>query len=270
MYKSPFTVKHKNIAGCGSFLTSNARGENAIFISSNNIFALSLTPLFVDVFLIFPNDVKQDLLKEEIKKQIEIANFLNIKIGTLDVSYENVSSLIIMATCIAKNEEIKKEVGEHIFLVGDVGKTFLSNVKKENATLIKERFNTHFLNGIVDIYEDKTIFNKVKNLSSTTYIKPLDADGFFSNMYELSKVLNRGFVIDMEKVSIKQETIELADHLSLNPYEVDSTGAFLILSNDVKLSDKTKDVRLIGHLSNNKDMIIGTKNGDRHLERPSN
>ena len=101
----------------------------------------------------------------------------------------------------------------------------------------------------------------------------LSDGGFMAGLWELSKKTERGLDIDLKKVPILQETIEITEFAGVNPYLMKSEGCLLITARDgdrmaEHLMEEGIFASKIGFLNDTKDKII--RNGDeiRHLDRP--
>ena len=101
----------------------------------------------------------------------------------------------------------------------------------------------------------------------------LSDGGFMAGLWELSKKAERGLDIDLKKVPLLQETIEITEFAGVNPYLMKSEGCLLITARDgdrmaERLMEEGIFASKIGFLNDTKDKII--RNGDeiRHLDRP--
>lgn len=56
--------------------------------------------------------------------------------------------------------------------------------------------------------------------------------GILAALWNLALELNQGLDLDMKKISILQETIEVCEHFRLNPYQMISTGSFLAVTDN--------------------------------------
>ena len=79
--------------------------------------------------------------------------------------------------------------------------------------------------------------------------------------------------IDLRKIPIRQETVEILELFNVNPYYAESEGAWLLVTQDpVSVTEICQKARLscavIGHLTPGPARII--RNGDsvRYLDRP--
>lgn len=101
--------------------------------------------------------------------------------------------------------------------------------------------------------------------------------GIFRALWELAERAEAGIRIDLKKIPVKQETIEICEIFGLNPYELLSGGALLMVAEDgevlvEKLAAEGISAAVIGRLTDNNDRVIVThgEEGDelRYLDRP--
>ena len=56
--------------------------------------------------------------------------------------------------------------------------------------------------------------------------------GIFGAFWKMGESSGVGLEIDLKKIPIRQETVEICNHLDLNPYELISGGSLLIAADD--------------------------------------
>ena len=105
----------------------------------------------------------------------------------------------------------------------------------------------------------------------------VSSGGMFRALWELAELAGTGLRVDLKKIPIKQETIEICEVFGLNPYELLSGGALLMVTGDgeslaEKLWEADIPAAVIGKLTDNNDRVILTHwDGSeeiRYLERP--
>lgn len=101
--------------------------------------------------------------------------------------------------------------------------------------------------------------------------------GIFRALWELAERAETGIRIDLKKIPVKQETIEICEIFGLNPYELLSGGALLMVTKNgdilaEKLAEAGIAAAVIGRLTDDNDRVIVThgEDGDelRYLDRP--
>ena len=60
----------------------------------------------------------------------------------------------------------------------------------------------------------------------------LSEGGIFTALWEMAERAGVGLEVDLKKIPVKQETIELTEYLDINPFTMLSSGALLIASED--------------------------------------
>ena len=95
--------------------------------------------------------------------------------------------------------------------------------------------------------------------------------GVFGGLWELSRSMGVGLSIDLKKIPVKQETIEICEFFDLNPYEFLSGGSLLITAPDGEelvegLKETGVSAAVIGKTTGNNDKIIRNEEEVRFLE----
>ena len=107
-----------------------------------------------------------------------------------------------------------------------------------------------------------------------TLIRQVGEGGIFAALWNLAKEMERGIEVDLKKIPVLQETIEVCEIFRLNPYQLTSAGTMLIVAEDgEKLTDQLNQqgisAAVIGTLTDSNDKIL--KNGEevRYIDRPA-
>lgn len=97
--------------------------------------------------------------------------------------------------------------------------------------------------------------------------------GIFGALWEISQRIGVGLTIDLKKIPIKQETIEICEYYDLNPYELLSGGGLIMLTEDgkalvKKLEENGISAAVIGSINGSNDKIVMNEEETRYLESP--
>ena len=103
------------------------------------------------------------------------------------------------------------------------------------------------------------------------YVWKISDGGVFKALRDMSDNYGTGISVWLDKISIRQETIEICEVYDINPYMLNGTGTSLIISehgNELVRSLQGKGIHaaIIGHTTNNNDKIIINNNEIRYLE----
>ena len=107
--------------------------------------------------------------------------------------------------------------------------------------------------------------------SGATAMHDMRNGGVFGSLYELAGRLGVGLSIDLKKIPVKQETIEICEFFDLNPYELLSGGSLLIVTEDgdgmVKVLEEAGiPAVIIGRTTDSNDKVLHNGEEIRFLE----
>ncbi|WP_158589514.1 AIR synthase-related protein [Butyrivibrio sp. CB08] len=109
--------------------------------------------------------------------------------------------------------------------------------------------------------------------SGASSVHDLSSGGIFAALWEMAERAGTGLNVDLKKIPIRQETIEVCEFLEVNPYLLTSGGGLLIATDDEEkaLSELEKadiNAAVIGYLREGNDRIIVNGEEQRFLELP--
>lgn len=169
----------------------------------------------------------------------------------------------------------KEKTGPEIVAAGWIGMEGTLILTADCRERLRKRFPASLL-ARTDIPPEELSVLKAAEIAAAEgagHMVNLSDGGFMAGLWELSKKAERGLDIDLKKVPILQETIEITEFAGVNPYLMKSEGCLLITARDgdrmaEHLMEEGIFASKIGFLNDTKDKII--RNGDeiRHLDRP--
>lgn len=172
----------------------------------------------------------------------------------------------------------KKEIatGDQIVMLGYTGMLGTNNLCKDNLDKLKERFNQTYIDSARFSINDLSgfkIFTSLKEEGLIEYVHDGSFSGVYGALWQLGRFIDRGIYIDNKKIPIKQETVEICDYLDLNPYLIDATGAFLVLTkNGKKLCEMCKgliEASVIGYVAESKERLVKLSDSDIRTLSPT-
>lgn len=97
--------------------------------------------------------------------------------------------------------------------------------------------------------------------------------GVLAALWELAEGAGVGLTIDLKKLPIRQETVEICNHCNINPYELLSGGSFLMTSADgpglvAALEAAGIPAVMVGKITDSNDRLILNEDEVRYLDRP--
>ena len=97
--------------------------------------------------------------------------------------------------------------------------------------------------------------------------------GIFGALWEMAEASGVGLDIDLKKIPIRQETVEICEYFDINPYELISSGCMLMAAPDgnglvMALERAGIPATVIGKATEGNDRIIRNGEEKRFLEPP--
>ena len=97
--------------------------------------------------------------------------------------------------------------------------------------------------------------------------------GIFAALWELAEAAGVGLTVDIKKLPLRQETVEICEHCNVNPYELLSGGSLIMTAEDglgltAWLRERQIPAVIVGKVTDSNDRVI--LNGDevRYMDRP--
>ena len=175
----------------------------------------------------------------------------------------------------AWNRETARACKDIVF-VGHAGMDGMLRITEEKEQELKTRFAPVFMKQIKSygqqIFAPKEI--EAAKAGGAFVVRQVADGGILAALWNLALELNQGLDLDMKKISILQETIEVCEHFRLNPYQMISTGSFLaVTDNGEVLADALNNqgitATVIGHTTDNNDKILRNGEEMRYIDRPA-
>lgn len=165
---------------------------------------------------------------------------------------------------------------QDILLVKWIGLEGTLRIKNEKEEELQERFIPGFLHKIDadknELFSQSAV--KIAAATGVSAIHQIGDGGILAALWELAESAEVGLSVDMRKIAVKQETIEVCEYFHLNPYQITSAGALLLVTDhgeelaDALNGDQIATV-LIGHTTKEKERVLLNKGEKRYLERPA-
>lgn len=222
----PITGSSKNIGTLAVHITANDLSSNGA-----DIIGIMLT-------ILLPEGSREQDLKVLMEEVETVCNTLNIDIlgGHTEVT-SAVNQPIISVTGVgkAKKERIIRTAGikpgQEIVMTKWAGLEGTSIIAHENEERLLSRFTKSFIENAKNLIEYISVVEESKvsvNMGAVS-MHDITEGGVFGALWEMGEASSVGIEVDINKIPIKQETIEICEFYNLNPYQLISSGAMLIV-----------------------------------------
>lgn len=166
--------------------------------------------------------------------------------------------------------------GQDIVLAGYIGMEGMLRILDEREQELKKRFAPVFIEQIrsyrQQLFAGPAI--SVAKAGGSSAIRQVSEGGILAALWDLAKDADEGLAVDMKKLNILQETVEVCEHYRINPYQLASTGCMLIVTDQGEaLADELNRNHIkgtvIGTLTDNNDKILHNGEEVRYIDRPA-
>ena len=255
-------------------------GKSAVYNVTNDLAAGGAVPVAVLVSALFPKKTSEEKIKAHMEEIEEACERVNVQVagGHTEIT-DAVTRPVLTLTGIgkAKKEEITPTRGAKPFQ--DVVMTKWIGLEG-TYLLAKERRSelmTRYPESMIDAAEDFERFLSVVPEAATAVRSGVSAmhdvseGGVFSALWQMAESSGVGLEIDMKKIPVKQETIEICEFFGLNPYYFVSGGALLIVTDNGhdlvnELAKQEIFATVIGKTTDGNDRVVMNDYEKRFLE----
>lgn len=263
-------------------------GALAIYAAANNLAAGGTECFAVMLGLTLPEQTEEQQLQEIMKQTEDTCAALKIQIagGHTEVS-DSVKNPVITVTAFGK--PLKKEhdaaiqkadgckgaalAGLNIVMTKWAGIEGTMILAREKEKELLTRYPLPLVSAAQGYEKYLPILPEAATaLKSGVYtMHDMRNGGVFGSLWELSKSMGVGLSVDLKKIPVKQETIEICEFFDLNPYELLSGGSLLIVAEKGEelvrmLEEQGISSAVIGQTTDSNDKIILNEEETRFLE----
>ncbi|MDE6620502.1 MAG: hydrogenase maturation factor [Lachnospiraceae bacterium] len=166
--------------------------------------------------------------------------------------------------------------GEDIVMTKWLGLEGTAVIAQGSLEKLCRRYPADIVEEAADFYRYLSIVPEAATAvkSGASYLHVLREGGVFGGLWELAAVNGVGLVVDLKRIPVRQETVEVCEFFDLNPYELMAGGSLLIAAPNggelVRVLDASGvPAAVIGRTAPGNDRIIRHGEESRFLE-PAN
>ncbi len=251
----------------------------AIHKAANNLAAAAARPAAVELSLLLPESFEEERLRYIMEKAEQTCQALGIQLagGSTKVSR---AVTVPVATAAGIGRRIfsripKARPGQDIVVTKWVGLegTYILAKKKEQELL--RRYPAGFIKEAQAFERWLSVIPEAATAVKSDVCRMHDASegGIFGALWEFGRISGVGLEIDLKKLPIRQETIEICEFLQLNPYELLSGGSLIMAADNgfdlvEKLAGEGIAAAVVGKATDNNDRVVMNEDERRFLELP--
>lgn len=267
-------------------------GTAAVHRAVNQIAASGAEPVAVTGILLLTEGASEDELKTAVRQIEKACEEIGIQTARLDVS-------VIPETKASQPDHFILTINAigHIAALGNVGDcgnvsagggfakpkqdvvltkwvgiegTYLIAGEKEDE--LRKRFSAEYIEEAKGFERYLSIIPEAATAmeSSVGAVHNVSEGGIFGALWEMAERSGVGLEIELKKIPIRQETVEICNYYNINPYALLSSGCLLMTADNgydlaESLHKKGISAAVIGRTTNSNDRLIINEEEKRFL-----
>ncbi len=257
-------------------------GSHCIHITANDLAAGGAEPVGVMLTMMLPDTVAEAEIKKIIHDAEEVCKNLNIEVLGGHTEITNVvRQPLISVTGVGKMKRsqiittgnIKPE--QDIVVSKWIGLEATAILAKEREEELVKRFPAGLVETAKEFSQYLSVVpeSKIAMAHGVSSMHDITEGGVFGALWEMVSSANLGLEVDLKKIPIRQETVEVCEYFGLNPYQIMSSGSMMITTDDGaglvrKLEKEGIHAVVIGRTNAGNDKILTNGEEIRYLDKP--
>ncbi len=264
-----------------AIITDGVMPGDAIISACNNVACSGARPTGVSVNILLPTTANEQELRDIVKNLENACDICNVDIisGHTEVT-RAVNEPIITVTAMGIKPQNgtwsihSVQPGMDIVITKWIGMEGAARLAKEKEDALRTRYAQPFIDKAKISREVFSIIPEaaVAVKSGASAMHDVSEGGVFGALWELAEGAGVGLEIDLKKIPIRQETIEICEFFDENPYKIVSGGSLLIATEDgngllMELEKNGIPAVVIGKTTDSNDRVLWNEDEKRFLER---
>ncbi len=257
-------------------------GHLAIHVTMNDLASAGAKPIGVMLTILLPECAQEADLKKMMGQMEQVCNELNVQIMGGHTEVTKVVNQPLISVCGVGKAKVGKLVstaganpGDDILTSKWIGLEGTSIIAKEKEAELLQRYPMELVRTAQEFDRYLSVLPEadVAVLSGVSAMHDVTEGGIFGALWEMAESSGVGLEIDLRKIPLKQETIEVCEFFHINPYELISSGCMLMASPDGntlvrELEKAGVHAVVIGKATTGNDRILLNEEERRFLEPP--
>jgi hydrogenase maturation factor len=212
-------------------------GRLAVHITANDLASSGAQPIGILTCIILPPRTREKKLHDLMEEIVVTANSLNIQVmgGHTEVS-DVVNRPVITVTGVGKVKKGKLvstgglQPGDELVMTKWAGLEGTGIIVGEKRDELSTRLPEELLDAARHLGEEISVVpeGEIGVEHGVTAMHDVTEGGIFGALWEMGEASGVGLLVDLEKIPIRQETIEVCEFFDINPYLLISSGSMLM------------------------------------------
>ncbi|NLY61632.1 MAG: AIR synthase [Clostridiales bacterium] len=259
----------------------NKVGYLAIHISCNDVATTGTKPIGAMVTIIAPANTQLTEIQSIMEDINRAANELDLEIigGHTEVS-PAVNQVVISVTALGKiaKEKLvhpgKAQVGDDILVTKTAGLEGTAIIAMDREDILARYFSRDFIDRASRFIEEISVVKEglIAGKFGAHAMHDATEGGILGALWEMSKAMNKGFEVDINKIPIAKETRKICKIFDIDPLRLISSGSMIIVTPDGEqllklLSNAGVSATIIGKVVGGTTPLV-IYDGEKHVLEP--
>ena len=251
----------------------------AIHKAANNLAAACAVPVAAELALLLPKDLEEAELRIIMEEAEQACRELSIQLsGGSTITSKAVNSPVATVAGIGRRTcaDLPKAMpGQDLVITKWIGLEGTALLAREKEAELATRYPLRLIKEAQAFDRWLSVVPEAATAIKSGVCRMHDASegGIFGALWEFGRISGVGLEIDLKKLPIRQETVEISEFLELNPYELLSGGSMIIATdNGSDLIEKLEAINIpatvVGKVTDNHDRVVINEDERRFLELP--
>ena len=254
----------------------------AIPMALNNIASAGAEPVGVMLSLLLPEKAEESELRRMMEQAQEFCDGCGADIigGHTEVTAD-IDDPVMTVTGVGKRDSAQTDflkgvkANQDIVIskwIGLEGTVRLARGRREE---LSERYPMRMIDEAASYDRYLSVIPEAATAmkSGVCGMHDVSRGGVFGALWELAERAGVGLEIDLKKIPVKQETIEICEFFGLNPYELLSGGCLIMTAENggalaEALMQEDIEASVVGKTTAGNDRVIYNEDEKRYLDKP--
>ena len=257
-------------------------GSHSIHITANDLAASGAEPVGVMLTVMLPDTVEEPEVRKMMQDAEEVCKQLNMEVLGGHTEITNVvRQPLISVTGVGKIKRsqvittLQIQPEQDVVVTKWIGLEATTILAKEKEEELRKRFPAGIVDTAIgfDQYLSVVPESKIAMGHGVTAMHDITEGGVFGALWEMASGAGVGLEVDLKKIPIRQETVEICQYFDLNPYQIMSSGSMMIVTDDGhelvrKLETAGIHAAVVGRTNSSNDRILRNGEDVRYLDKP--
>ncbi len=255
-------------------------GARALHHAMNHLAVMGHTDAKVTLSVLMPEGLREVKLRNMLEVLVAHASTMGVEIANTEVHVlPGLVKMVVnctMAEAFLAVEDICMEnakPGQDLIMTKWIGLEGTVALVGEKLTQLETRYPLQLLEQAADFEKHLSIIEEAATAikSGATAMHVVREGGIFGALWEFAQRSGVGLVVDLKRIPVKQETIEVCEFFDINPYELLSGGSLLIAADNgmdivAALQQQGIEAAIIGKVNDSNDRVVINGEEKRFLE----